>query len=85
MAALLLCKLSGVRWFGREEAARYFQSFLGAHRMCVLEHLQFGVVHDENAILGNQRRFPVVILPDVAVVSAEETVRPDPSRVSTPL
>ncbi len=35
-------------WVGRQKPASYFQSFQGAHRACVLEHLQFGVLLDEN-------------------------------------
>jgi hypothetical protein len=38
-----------------------------------MEHLQFGVVLDENATLQNLRQFPVVILPNTAIVSARET------------
>ena len=35
-------------WIGREEPATYFHSFQGAHQACVMQHLQFGVVLDEN-------------------------------------
>jgi len=59
-------------WFGREDASRYFQSFQGAHRACVMEHLQYGVAFDENATLKTLRQFPVVILPNTAIVSARE-------------
>jgi hypothetical protein len=60
-------------WFGREDAGRYFQSFQGAHRAYVMEHLQYGVVFDENAMLKTLRQFPVVILPNTAIVSSRET------------
>ena len=36
---------------GRDEPAKYFQSFQGAHQACVMEHLQFGVVLDESVSL----------------------------------
>lgn len=59
-------------WFGREEPARYFQSFQGAHRAMVLEHLLWGVVLDENATLDTLKRFPVVLLPNAAILSDKE-------------
>ncbi len=59
-------------WFGRQDAARYFQSFQGAHRACVLEHLQFGVLFDENLSLAGLGRFPVVCLPNAAILSRRE-------------
>lgn len=59
-------------WVGRENAASYFQSFQGAHKACVLGHLQFGVLLDENASLDSLQRFPVVCLPQVAILSEQE-------------
>jgi hypothetical protein len=59
-------------WYGRENAARYFQSFWGAHRACVMEHLQYGVLLDENISLNNLQQFPVVYLPNAAIVSPSE-------------
>lgn len=59
-------------WYGREDASRYFQSFQGAHQACVMEHLQFGVVLDENLTLETLRKFPAVCLPNVAIVTAKE-------------
>lgn len=60
-------------WIGREDPARYFQSFQGAHQACAMEHLTFGVLLDENVTLDALRRFPVVCLPNIAIISAAET------------
>lgn len=59
-------------WYGREDPARYFQSFEGAHRALVLEHIPYGVLLDENATLDDLRAFPVVCLPNVAILSDRE-------------
>ena len=59
-------------WIGREVPSKYFSSFQGAHRSCVLEHLQFGVVLDENVTLEGLQKFPVVCLPHVAILSQKE-------------
>ncbi len=62
-------------WYGREQPGRYFRAFQGAHRALVLEHVPWGVALDENATDASLAAFPVVILPDVPVVSAEEVAR----------
>jgi hypothetical protein len=62
-------------WYGRDKPSRYFQAFQGAHRALVLEHLNWGVVLDENADDATLAGFPVVILPDAPVISAEEVAR----------
>ena len=59
-------------WMGREEPSRYFQSFQGAHQACAMEHLQFGVVLDENVTPDTLRKFPAICLPNVGIVSQEE-------------
>ncbi len=59
-------------WIGREQPARYFHSFQGAQRACAMEHLQFGVLLDENVSLERLQRFPVVCLPNVAILSPRE-------------
>ncbi len=62
-------------WMGREQPETYFQSFQGAHQTCVMEHLQFGVLLDENATLESLQRFPVVCLPNVTILSTTEVER----------
>ncbi len=59
-------------WFAREEPGRYFQCFQGAHQACAMEHLQFGVVLDENVSLEGLKKFPVVCLPNAAILSDRE-------------
>ncbi len=59
-------------WYGRETPAMYFQSFEGAHKACVYEHLTFGVVLDENVTLEALKQFPVVCLANVTILSTRE-------------
>ncbi len=59
-------------WVGRENPAAYFQSFLGAHKACVLEHLPLGVVMDENVTQESLRQFPIVSLSDTRIISDRE-------------
>ena len=59
-------------WLGREEPSRYFQGFQGAHRAMVLEHVPWGVVLDENVNSEQLKSFPVVMLPNVAILSDGE-------------
>ncbi len=59
-------------WVGRESPASYFQSFLGAHKALVYEHIPYGVVLDEDATLATLQSLPVVLLPNTAIVSEQE-------------
>lgn len=59
-------------WIGRENAAKYFHSFQGAHQACAMEQLQFGVLLDENVTLEKLRSFPVVCLPNAGILSQRE-------------
>ncbi len=59
-------------WYGRENAARYFQAFQGAQKACVYEHLMYGVLLDENLTIARLQSFPVVCLPNVAILSTRE-------------
>jgi len=59
-------------WVGREEPAKYFQSFQGAHQACAMEHLQFGVLLDESISLERLKTFPVVCLPNASILSSIE-------------
>lgn len=59
-------------WIGREQPGTYFQSFQGAHQACVMEHLQFGVILDENVSLAGLQKFPVVCLPNVGHLTPRE-------------
>jgi hypothetical protein len=59
-------------WIAREEPGQYFQSFQGAHQASVMEHVQFGVVLDENLTLAGLQQFPVVCLANVGILSERE-------------
>ena len=59
-------------WVGREKPADYFQSFQGAHKAMVYEHIPWGVLLDENATLEALQQFPVVLLANTGIVSDKE-------------
>ncbi len=59
-------------WFGRSKPEDYFQSFLGAHKAMVYEHIPWAVILNENLTLAGLKRFPVVILPGTAILSEVE-------------
>ena len=59
-------------WVGRETPANYFQSFQGAHKAMVYEHVPYGVVLEENATLATLQRFPILMLPNVGILSGKE-------------
>lgn len=60
-------------WIGREKPGEWFQSFQGAHQALAYDHIPYGVLLDENTTLETLRRFPVVLLPNVAILSEKET------------
>ncbi|MCX5758341.1 MAG: beta-galactosidase trimerization domain-containing protein, partial [Candidatus Hydrogenedentes bacterium] len=59
-------------WYGRETPSKYQQAFNGAHKTLVYEHIPFGVVLDENVSADILRQFPVVLLPNVPILSQRE-------------
>lgn len=59
-------------WYGRESPSKYVQSFFGAHKALVYEHIPYGVLLDENVSLEKLNDFPVVLLVDVAYLSEHE-------------
>lgn len=59
-------------WVGLDKPAEWFPSFLGAHKALVYEHIPYGVVLDENATLESVRRYPVLLVPNVGIVSQRE-------------
>ena len=59
-------------WLARERPEDYFQCFLGAHKALVYEHIPWGVILDENVKLPVIKRFPIVLLPNVAILSVHE-------------
>lgn len=59
-------------WVGRDQPAEYFQSFQGAHKTLVYEHIPWGILLDENVTLEGLRRFPIVLLPNAAILSERD-------------
>lgn len=57
---------------GRDKPAAWFQSIQGAHKACVYEHLSFGFLFDENLSLEGLRKFPVVCMPNVGILTDAE-------------
>jgi len=59
-------------WVGREQPQGWMQSFLGAHKALVYEHIPCGVLLDENVTSETLRRYPIVLLPNVGILSPRE-------------
>jgi hypothetical protein len=59
-------------WYGRENPSKYQQAFNGAHKVMFYEHIPFGVLLDENMNAEALKRFPVVLLPNVPILSQKE-------------
>jgi hypothetical protein len=59
-------------WLGREGGRGWFGPYLGAHKICLYEHLMSGVIFDENANPETLAQFPVVMLPNVGILSEKE-------------
>lgn len=59
-------------WHGREKPSEYYRAFQGAHKAMVYEHIPCGVILDENVTIETLQKFPVVVLPNVAILSPPE-------------
>ncbi len=59
-------------WYGRATPAHYQQSFHGAHKALVYEHIPLGILLDENLTPERLRQFPIVFLPNAAILSDDE-------------
>lgn len=59
-------------WIGRDQPMPWMQSMLGAHKACSYEHIPCGVVLDENATPASLAQFPVLLLPNVSILSDRE-------------
>jgi hypothetical protein len=58
--------------YGRDKPAAYFQSVQGVQKACVYEHVGFGFLFDESLSLEALRQFPVVCLPNAAILGERE-------------
>lgn len=59
-------------WIGRENPSFYFSSFLGAHKAMVYQHIPWCILLDENISLEQFSQLPVIIFPNVAILSDTE-------------
>ncbi len=59
-------------WYGRETPAKYQQAFHGAHRALAYSHIPYGVIIDENVTAAVLEQYPVVLVPNAAVLSPGE-------------
>jgi len=59
-------------WLGRDKPMAWMQSFLGAHKAMVYEHIPFGILHDESVTRERLQAFPVVLLPNAGILSQRE-------------
>ena len=59
-------------WYGRQDPPKYQMAFNGAHKALVYEHIPFGVILDENVTPQRLRQFPIVLLANTTILSAEE-------------
>lgn len=59
-------------WVGRDNPAEYYRAFQGAHKSMVYEHIPWGVILDESVSLEALQQFPVVLLPNVGILSPDE-------------
>ncbi len=59
-------------WFGREDSPKYMAAFCGAHKALVQAHIPMGFIMDENVSPERLREFPVVYVPNAAVMTEEE-------------
>ncbi len=59
-------------WYGREQREKYQLPFNGAYKAATYEHLTTGVLLDENLSAETLAAYPVVVLPDTAIVGEAE-------------
>lgn len=59
-------------WYGRETPSKYQQAFNGAHKTMFYEHIPFGIIHEESVDAGALKKYPVVLMPNVPILSARE-------------
>jgi len=59
-------------WFGREEPIAYFSALMGAHKALKEAHIPMAFLMDENISLEKLSPFPVLYLPNAAILSGKE-------------
>lgn len=59
-------------WFGRENSRKYRACFYGAHKALMQSHITMGVIVDESVSLGRLQEFPMVYIPNAAILTEKE-------------
>jgi len=61
-------------WFGRENPLPYFSAVIGAHKALKEAHIPMAFIMDENLSLEKFSQFPIVYLPNTAILTSKEIV-----------
>ncbi len=59
-------------WYGRDDRPKYMAAFWGAHKALCQSQITLGMIMDENVSLARLRDFPVVYLPNTAILTPDE-------------
>lgn len=59
-------------WYGRADGEKYMAAFSGAHKALVQAHITLGMIMDENASIERLSEFPVVYVPNAAILTQQE-------------
>jgi hypothetical protein len=59
-------------WYGRGQGERYDNAFAGAHRALAELHIPVDALFDESVTLKQLQAYPIVYLPNVAILDKEE-------------
>jgi hypothetical protein len=60
-------------WYARQDPPKYMAAFWGAHRALIQSHIPLGMIMDESVSTDRLRQFPVVYLPNAAILTRRET------------
>lgn len=60
-------------WYGRDKPERYQDAFIGAFRALKELHIPVDILFDESISLDQLRTYPVVFLPNTAILDVHET------------
>lgn len=59
-------------WYGREDRFKGLSAFAGAHKALMQSHIPMGMLMDENVSLSRLQEFPVIYVPNVAILEVRE-------------
>lgn len=60
-------------WYGRDEQSRFIVPLTGAYKALVESHCQVEFLFDETVDRNHLTRYPVVVLPNTAILTAKES------------